>query len=68
MRDVIIMKSKTASLEFKKEIKILTSSPRRRFNLGQILPALIPVKFKNINFIDIRGNIQTRLKKFQSGK
>jgi len=67
MRDVIIMKSKTASLEFKKEIKLLTSSPRRRFNLGQILPALIPVKFKNIKFIDIRGNIQTRLKKFESG-
>ena len=68
MRDVIIMKSKTASLEFKKEIKILTSSPRRRFNLGQVLPKLIPVKFKNINCIDIRGNIQTRLKKFESGK
>ena len=67
MRDVIIMKSNTASLDFKKEIKLLTSSPRRRFNLGQILPTLIPVKFKNINFIDIRGNIQTRLKKFQSG-
>ena len=67
MRDVIIMKSKTASLEFKKEIKILTSSPRRRFNLGQVLPKLIPVKFKNINCIDIRGNIQTRLKKFESG-
>ena len=67
MRDVIIMKSKTSSLEFKKEIKILTSSPRRRFNLGQVLPKLIPVKFKNINCIDIRGNIQTRLKKFESG-
>ena len=67
MRDVIIMKPKTASLELKKEIKILTSSPRRRFNLGQVLPKLIPVKFKNINCIDIRGNIQTRLKKFESG-
>ena len=67
MRDIIIMKSKTASLDFKKEIKILTSSPRRRFNLGQILPLLIPVKFENINCIDIRGNIQTRLKKFESG-
>ena len=67
MRDVIIMKPKTASLELKKEIKILTSSPRRRFNLGQALPKLIPVKFKNINCIDIRGNIHTRLKKFESG-
>ena len=67
MRDVIIMKSKTASLQFKKEIKILTSSPRRRFNLGQILPTFFPVKFQNINFIDIRGNIHTRLKKFDLG-
>ena len=67
MRDVIIVKSTVASLEYKEEIKVLTSSPRRKFNLGQVLPTLIPIKFKRISCYDIRGNIQTRLKKFESG-
>ena len=67
MRDVIIMKSAIASLEYKEEIKVLTSSPRRKFNLGQVLPTIIPIKFQRISCFDIRGNIQTRLKKFESG-
>ena len=67
MRDVLIMKRNTASLEYKENISVLTSSPRRKFNLGRILPNIIPIKFKKLNCLDIRGNIETRLKKFNSG-
>ena len=67
MRDVLIMKRNTVSLEYKENISVLTSSPRRKFNLGRILPNIIPIKFKKLNCLDIRGNIETRLKKFNSG-
>ena len=46
----------------------MTSSPRRRYALETNLTDLIPISFSKINFIDIRGNIDTRLKKFMAGE
>ena len=34
------------------------------YNLNNLLPDLVPIKFGRLNFIEIRGNIETRLNKF----
>ena len=42
----------------------MTSSPRRRYAIENHLKELLPIDYDNINFKDIRGNIDTRLNKF----
>ena len=54
---------KTTSLS-KEKITIFTSSPRRKENLSNFLPFALPWKPEKIIFKDIRGNIQTRIRKF----
>ena len=66
LRDILVVKEETSKMAGKKSLKILTSSPRRRYNLGKILNELIPISFKNLDFVDVRGNIETRLQKFCS--
>jgi len=71
-RDVLLFKKSTIekiinnqsrSLSF---INIATSSPRRERNLGIFLPKFLPKSLQNIpiQFNPIRGNIQTRFRKF----
>ena len=67
MRDIMIVKKDAAILEYKKNMKILTSSPRRKYNIKNILPDLLPMEIDSMSFSDIRGNIETRLNKFISG-
>ena len=64
LRDVLLLKNNLKTLESKERIQIMTSSPRRRYSLEQNLIELVPIKFNKINFLDLRGNIDTRLKKF----
>lgn len=45
-------------------LKVLTSSPRRVYNLGAILPKLLPGNLK-VEFHNVRGNVPTRLKKMR---
>ncbi len=60
-RDLLFFKSSSIS---KKNITIFTSSPRRKENLSNFLPFALPWTPEEITFKDIRGNIQTRVKKF----
>ena len=62
MRDILLLKKPT--IGSKKSISIMTSSPRRRYALKKILHKLIPLKYKKIIFKNLRGNIDTRIKKF----
>lgn len=68
MRDVLLLKKKIKSLGSLNALKIMTSSPRRRFSLEQNLDNLIPITYDKMNFRDLRGNIETRLKKFLNDK
>lgn len=43
-------------------LRILTSSPRRVYNLKSILPQLLPAEVK-LDFVPVRGNVPTRLTK-----
>ena len=66
MRDLLIFK-KSSFHSDNKNIEILTSSPRRKYNLTKVLPDLMPTHNKKILFSGVRGNIETRLKKFENG-
>jgi hydroxymethylbilane synthase len=43
-------------------LEVLTSSPRRMYNLGACLPGLLPGSVE-ISFVNVRGNVPTRLRK-----
>lgn len=60
LRDILIFKKNSIS---KKNISIYTSSPRRKENLSSFLPKALPSQPNKVKFIDIRGNISTRIKK-----
>ena len=62
-RDLLFFKSTSLN---KKNITIFTSSPRRKENLSNFLPFALPWIPEEIKFKDIRGNIQTRVRKFYS--
>jgi hydroxymethylbilane synthase len=44
-------------------MSILTSSPRRGYNLNSFLYAALPAHLREVNFIDVRGNVPTRVRK-----
>jgi hydroxymethylbilane synthase len=46
-------------------LTVLTSSPRRVYNLSACLPELLPVKLR-LNFVPVRGNVPTRLSKMHT--
>lgn len=48
-------------------LSILTSSPRRSYNLDSFLRDSLPMKLTRLNFVNVRGNVPTRVRKlFQS--
>ena len=66
-RDIIFIKKSSVDHKTPKKITVMTSSPRRRYGLEQRLNQIIPIKIKQLEFRDLRGNIDTRLKKFIEG-
>ncbi len=67
IRDILIIKNNTALCSDRDTIEILSSSPRRKHNLKLYLSKLVPFNFNHLSFLDVRGNIETRLKKFKNG-
>ena len=64
MRDMVFLKKESMQ---KKDLVILSSSPRREKNLSNFLPMALPFE-TNISFKDVRGNIHTRLRKLIEGQ
>lgn len=68
-RDILIVPRKyIAKISESKELRVLSSSPRRQHNLKSFLSEVIPVLDLRVEFHDIRGNVQTRLRKLLSGE
>lgn len=44
------------------KLKLLSSSPRRIYNLSSALPTLLPARV-DLEFVNVRGNVPTRLRK-----
>lgn len=69
LRDLLICPIEIADkLSLRKEIRVLSSSPRRQFNLGFFLKTALPGKDLQVEFKDIRGNVQTRIRKLLDGE
>ena len=63
MRDMLFIKKKSIDDLKKEALSIFTSSPRRKYISENILRDLLPFEKAKLSFHDIRGNIETRLKK-----
>lgn len=58
--DLLLFKKKSVG---QKDVKIYSSSPRRSWNLSKLLGELLPGSNAQVSFENVRGNIQTRVKK-----
>ena len=64
-RDLLFIKKNSIEKIIKeKHISILSSSPRRKYNLENFIKDFLPFKIKKTEFNNIRGNILTRFNKF----
>jgi len=67
-RDILLFnKNKIEEIKKIKKIIILSSSPRRVYNLTDFIKYYFPYKCQDIEFKNIRGNIPTRIKKLLDG-
>jgi len=66
-RDVLVMR-KAAVTARPEALRILSSSPRRAWLLGDTLPSLLPWPVRHVEAVPVRGNIETRLKKLVEGE
>jgi hydroxymethylbilane synthase len=63
-RDLLLFKkSSLLKLRNKEQIQIFSSSPRRQYNLTPFLEKHLPFGPHKIQFLPVRGNIQTRVLK-----
>jgi hydroxymethylbilane synthase len=65
-RDVLVMR-RDAIAARPDRLRILSSSPRRAWLLGETLPALLPWPLRGVDTVPVRGNIETRLTKLVQG-
>ena len=64
MRDLLLVRA-DAFEEVRRSgrMTILTSSPRRAYNLKSFLPAALPARITELIFEPVRGNVPTRVRK-----
>jgi hydroxymethylbilane synthase len=63
-RDLLLVRrDRWDEVEHTGVMSILTSSPRRAYNLGSFLRDALPAKINELKFENVRGNVQTRVRK-----
>ncbi|MFN2577088.1 MAG: hydroxymethylbilane synthase [Pyrinomonadaceae bacterium] len=63
-RDLLLVPSKRwPQVERTGVMSVLTSSPRRAYNLDSFLRDALPANLSKLNFISVRGNVPTRVRK-----
>lgn len=67
VRDVLLV-NKHFLFAKEKFVRLLSSSPRRQYNLQTLLPRIWPRESCEFQFFSVRGNILTRLKKLRAGE
>ena len=64
MRDVLLVRrDRWEDIDRTGRLRILTSSPRRSYNLEAFLPQVLPAKLEGLEFVPVRGNVPTRVRK-----
>lgn len=64
MRDVLLLRKEVG---LPSQVRVLSSSPRRAYNLAAFLPTAWPVQNVKFEFTNVRGNIATRVQKLMRG-
>lgn len=65
-RDLVLIKQSAIDGQ-PESLQILSSSPRRGWLLGEMMPVLLPWRPRSVEAIPVRGNIETRLRKLIEG-
>ena len=65
-RDVVLIK-RTVLDRKPPSLRLLSSSPRRAWLLGEVLPRLLPWRVSEVAAVPVRGNVETRLRKLIDG-
>jgi len=66
MRDMFFMKkNRWDVVQAEKRLTVLTSSPRRMYNLEPFFKSYLPTPIERVDFEDVRGNVQTRIQKLR---
>jgi hydroxymethylbilane synthase len=60
---VLVRKDRCSQVEASGAMTILTSSPRRAYNLDSFLRDALPASLKQLKFVNVRGNVPTRVRK-----
>jgi hydroxymethylbilane synthase len=66
-RDVILVRAEVVDAE-PSTLRILSSSPRRAWLLERALRPLLPWRVETLEFLPVRGNVPTRLKRLLEGQ
>ncbi len=66
-RDVLLVHREAVAAR-RPGLAVLTSSPRRAWQLGHALPSLLPWPIETVECRAVRGNIATRLTKLATGR
>jgi hydroxymethylbilane synthase len=64
-RDLLLFRKQSLG---NKNLKLLTSSPRREFSAKSFLQPLLPFAVETLNFQHVRGNVSTRIRKLVQGE
>lgn len=63
-RDLLLFKNNhEARVRATRSLKVFSSSPRRAYNLENFLQSHMPYSLRQVHFHNVRGNIQTRVRK-----
>lgn len=63
-RDLLLVRAdRWPEVERAGVMSILTSSPRRAYNLDSFLRSALPTRLTELNFVNVRGNVPTRVRK-----
>lgn len=64
VRDLLLVRAdRWPEVDHTGAMSILTSSPRRAYNLDSFLRRALPAKLTDLSFVNVRGNVPTRVRK-----
>lgn len=68
-RDLFLIKKEAFSeIHQSRELRVLSSSPRRSHNLSPFFKAYLPFVLDDVSFFDVRGNVPTRIRKLMEAE
>ena len=68
-RDLLLVRQdRCDEIERTGKFSVLTSSPRRSYNLDHFLRYALPFEISQLNFVPVRGNVPTRVRKLLNGE